>query len=73
MMALLRSDSASRAAYYKTMHELGAYSVNDIRSLDDLPAVPGGDARAASLNYVPLERWEELSVIRAGGRKEENE
>lgn len=73
MMALLRSDSASRAAYYKTMHELGAYSVNDIRSLDDLPSVPGGDARAASLNYVPLERWEELSVIRAGGGKEEAE
>lgn len=71
MMALLRSDSTSRAAYYKTMREVGAYSVNDIRGLDDQPSVPGGDSRAASLNYVPLERWEELSVIRAGGGKEE--
>lgn len=73
MMALLRSDSASRAAYYKTMREIGAYSVNDIRGLDDQPSVPGGDSRAASLNYVPLERWDELSVIRAGGGKEEAE
>lgn len=71
MMALLRSDSASRAAYYKTMWELGAYSVDDIRALDDQPAVPGGDARAASLNYVPLEWWAELSVRRACGGKEE--
>lgn len=68
MMALLRSDSAARSAYYKTMWEVGAYSVNDILALEDLPAVPGGEARAANLNFVPLERWEELSVLRAGGK-----
>lgn len=67
MMALLRSDSSARSAYYKNMREIGAYSVDDILALEDLPAVPGGSARAASLNFVPLERWEELSVQRAGG------
>lgn len=67
MMALLRSDSTARSAYYKNMWEIGAYSVDDILALEDLPAVPGGSARAASLNYVPLDRWEELSVKRAGG------
>lgn len=67
MMALLRSDSSARSAYYKNMREIGAYSVDDILAYEDLPAVPGGSARAASLNYVPLERWEELSVKRAGG------
>ena len=72
MMALLRSDSTARAAYYKTMWEIGAYSVDDILALEDQPAVPGGSARAASLNFVPLHRWEELSVKRAeekGGTK----
>ena len=68
MMALLRSDSAARAAYYKTMWEVGAYSVDDILAYEDLPAVPGGSARAASLNFVPLHRWEELSVRRAEGK-----
>lgn len=67
MMALLRSDSAARAKYYRDMWEVGAYSVDDILALEDLPAVPGGSARAASLNFVPLHRWEELSVKRAGG------
>lgn len=68
MMALLRSDSSARAAYYKNMWEIGAYSVDDILALEDLPKVPGGSARAASLNFVPLHRWEELSVKRAEGK-----
>ena len=41
---------------------------DDILALEDLPKVPGGSARAASLNFVPLHRWEELSVKRAEGK-----
>lgn len=67
MMALLRSDSGARAGYYKTMRELGAYSVNDIRALEDLPGVEGGDEYLASLNYVPLKDFSRLSTQRAGG------
>lgn len=59
--ALLRGDSASRSAYYRTMHDIGAYSVNDIRRLEDMPDVAGGDEYIASLNYVPLGDWAELS------------
>lgn len=70
MMALLRSNSQARASYYQTLWQLGVYSVDDIRALEDLPSVPGGDARAASLNYVPLESWRELSAQRAGNGKE---
>ena len=72
LMAELRGDSASRKEWYRTMREIGALSVNDIMALEDLPDVSGGDTRYASLNYVPLELWESLSVIRAAaGRKEE--
>lgn len=67
MMALLRSDSKARAEYYKIMREIGTYSVNDILGLEDLPGVPGGDTRQASLNFVPLHLWESLSIQRAGG------
>lgn len=67
MNAALRGDFESRAKYYKDMHEIGAYSVNDILALEDMPNVPGGDSHNASLNYVPLEDWQRLSLLRNGG------
>ena len=66
MMGELRGDWAARAAWFKQMREAGVYSVDDIRALEDLPDVPGGDDRYASLNYVPLELWSELSKNRNG-------
>ena len=64
MMAELRGDSESRGKWYKTMRDLGAYSVNDILRKEDEPPVPGGDIRLASLNYVPLEDFQRLSLAR---------
>nr|WP_300187022.1 phage portal protein [uncultured Agathobaculum sp.] len=65
MMGELRGDWAARAVWLKTMNEIGVYSVDDICALEDLPNVPGGDRRKASLNYVPLDLWAELSVNRS--------
>ena len=61
----------SRGSWYQTMTEIGAYSVNDVRAHEDLPDVPGGDGRKASLNYVPLEDWQELSKKKQGGQNAE--
>lgn len=69
MMAELRGDFSSRAAWYKAMREIGGFSVNDILALEDMPDVEGGNERYASLNYVPLSLWRELSVKRNGGNK----
>lgn len=71
MDAALRGDTESRADFYRTMHEIGAYSVNDIRAKEDEPNVPGGDARLASLNYVPLEDFRTLSLQRNSGGNNE--
>lgn len=68
MMAELRGDFASRGEWYKKMREIGAYSVNDILALEDMPSVPGGNTRYASLNYVPLEYFEDLSINRNNGK-----
>lgn len=72
MMAELRGDYASRANWFRTMHDIGGYSVNDIRTLEDMPDVEGGDEYAASLNYIPLSTWRELSVKRNGGSSNES-
>ena len=68
MMALLRGDTASRGNWYKTMREAGAMSVNEIRALEDMGAVQGGDSHYASLNFAPLDRFDELSRLRAENR-----
>ena len=65
--AELRGDAKTRGIWYKNMREAGAYSVDDIRGLEDLPPVPGGSTRLASLNYVPLEDFRELSLARNRG------
>lgn len=67
MDAALRGDTKSRAEFYRIMREIGGYSVNDIMALEDRPNVPGGHSRQASLNYVPLEMFDELSRNRNGG------
>ena len=41
--------------------------------MEDRHEVPGGDARKASLNYVPLEDWPELSRLRAGAPQTQEE
>lgn len=73
MKAFLRGDTAAQGAWYKAMRECGAYSVDEIRALEDLPGVPGGGSRYASWNYGPLEKFDELSVVRALGKTTEGE
>ena len=65
MMAELRGDVDTRGRWYQIMLQEGPFSVNDVLALEDLPNVPGGDRRRASLNYVPLDLWPELSMMRA--------
>lgn len=73
MMAELRGDTAARGQWYKDMMQEGVFSPNDVRALEDLPDVPGGEHRRASLNYVPQEDWPKLSRLRAGMPQTEEE
>lgn len=51
---LLRGDSTARANYYRTMREIGAYSINDVRTFEKLPPVDGGDTYIQPLNMAPV-------------------
>lgn len=56
MDGFLRSNPQERAQYYSTMAQNGAMSRNEIRRLENLPPVEGGDALTAQSNLVPLEK-----------------
>lgn len=52
---LLRADSAGRAAYYTTALQNGWMSRNDVRRLENMPPIEGGDIYTVQLNLTPLE------------------
>lgn len=51
---LLRGATNERYAGYRLGREAGFLSVNDIRRLEDMPPVEGGDDYLQALNYAPL-------------------
>ena len=51
--ALLRGDSAARAAYYKALSEVKAITPNEIRALENMPPIAGGDKSPAQAQPVP--------------------
>lgn len=51
---LLRGDSASRSAYYRAMWDVGVLNTNDIRELENMDPVEGGDVRYHPLNMGTL-------------------
>lgn len=60
MTALLRGDSASRAAFYKEMVQVGAMSPNEVRGLEDLNSIgPDGDIHVMQSQNVTLETIKE--------------
>ena len=60
----LQGDTAAQANWLKTMKETGIYNANECRAEDDRPTIAGGEEYNASLNYVPLSDWKELSRAR---------
>jgi HK97 family phage portal protein len=56
LRGLMRGDNASRAAYYKTMFELGV-TINQILAFEDMPGIGAdGDVQFVSNNVQTLER-----------------
>ncbi|MCB1476640.1 MAG: phage portal protein [Rhodobiaceae bacterium] len=51
---LLRADSAARAAFYQTMTQIGAMTINEVRGLENMPPVEGGDVPRMQMQNVPI-------------------
>lgn len=52
--ALMRMDSKARAALYSTYVQNGLRTRNEVRAMDELPGVPGGDDLTVQVNLVPI-------------------
>lgn len=51
---LLRGDSAGRAGFYQTMTAIGAMTINEVRALENLPRVDGGDVPRMQMQNIPI-------------------
>lgn len=52
--ALLRTDQTTRGQFYRVMVELGALSPNEVRELENMNPVEGGDQHFRPGNLLPL-------------------
>ncbi|MCU5775223.1 phage portal protein [Winslowiella arboricola] len=59
---LLRADSAGRAAYYTSALQNGWMSRNDVRRLENLAPIDGGDIYTVQLNLTPLENLRDNNI-----------
>lgn len=58
---LLRGDSAARASFYASAGQNGWMTRDEIRRLENLPPVPGGDQVTVQSNLVPLDKLGETA------------
>lgn len=62
--ALLRGDSAARSQFYSRMFDMGCYSINEIRELEDMNPITGGDRYfILANNRVPLDRIDDIALL----------
>lgn len=65
---ILRGDSTSRANYYEKMIQLGVYSINEVRNLEELDGIEGGDDHRVDLNHISLKIADEYQMTKAGAK-----
>jgi len=62
--ALLRGTPKDRSEYYRTMLNIGAMSIDEIRKYEELPTIEGGDNHFMQLNMATLD-----DIIKGGTLK----
>lgn len=65
--ALLRGDSAARAQFYQQLFQMAALSPNEIRALEDMNPVDGGDQRFVQVNLMTLDQAGQPFDMMPGG------
>ncbi len=63
---LLRADSKGRSEFYRTMTQIGAMTINEVRGLENLPPVPGGEVPRMQSQNIPINMANPPALV-AGG------
>ncbi|WP_274854019.1 phage portal protein [Bacillus methanolicus] len=66
LTSALRGDSQSRAQYYKEMLSSGVYNINEVRALEEMDAIEGGDKHRVDLNHISIDIADEYQLAKAG-------
>lgn len=70
VQALMRGDAKSRAEFYRTMTQIGAFTINKVLELEDENGIgPAGDVRLVQLNQTTLD----YLIENPGAKTQENE
>lgn len=64
---LLRADSKGRSEFYRTMTQIGAMTINEVRALENLPPVPGGDVPRMQSQNIPINMANPPALVAGGG------
>jgi len=64
---LLRGDSAARSGFYQIMLNSGAFSINDVRELENRNPIEGGDRHFVQQNMMPLDSVDDVLAAQQGG------
>jgi HK97 family phage portal protein len=59
---LLRADSLGRARYYQVMTGIGAMTINDVRLLENMPPVEGGDVPRIQMQNRPINEVDDEAI-----------
>lgn len=66
---VLRGDAQARSEFYSKLFSIGAVTINEIRSRENLNPIPGGDTSFVPLNMAPLNRYNEYISAQIEGMK----
>jgi HK97 family phage portal protein len=56
---LIRADIAAKGQFYRLMTDIGAMSINDVKKLEDMNPIEGGDEHYVQLNRIPISKINE--------------
>lgn len=64
---LLRADSKGRSEFYRTMTQIGAMTINEVRGLENLPPVAGGEVPRMQSQNIPINMANPPALVAGGG------
>ena len=70
---LLMASTQAKTNFYKMNLETGIRTINEIREMENLPPIEGGDVSRVSLNFVSLDIADEYQLSRAKNENNNND